>query len=50
MSLDKISEMRAEIICHLDDRLDLPIVRETLEIIDGQIALRQIAGVNRRWR
>lgn len=47
MSIYRILEVRAEIIAELDG--GLPVVRATLDMIDGQIALRDIAGDD-RWR
>lgn len=42
-----ILEMRAEITTQFDEEID--IVRSTLNLIDGQLALREIAGAA-RWR
>jgi hypothetical protein len=42
MPLEAIYEIRAEIRGQFED--DIPIVRSTLELIDGQLALREIAG------
>lgn len=47
MSIYRILEVRSEIIAELDG--SLPVVRGTLEMIDGQIALREIAGDD-GWR
>lgn len=42
MPLETIYEIRAEIRGQFSD--DIPIVRSTLDLIDGQLALREIAG------
>jgi hypothetical protein len=42
MPLETIYEIRAEIMGQFSD--DIPIVRSTLDLIDGQLALREIAG------
>lgn len=42
-----INELRSEISSQFP--ADVPIVESTLELIDGQLALRQIAG-NAKWR
>lgn len=42
MPLGSIYEIRAEITSQFAE--DIPIVRSTLELIDGQLALREIAG------
>lgn len=42
MPLETILEMRAEITTQFDE--DISIVRSTLDLIDGQLALREIAG------
>jgi hypothetical protein len=42
MPLEVIHQVRAEIMQHFT--VELPIVRSTLELIDGQLALREIAG------
>lgn len=47
ISLAEIYEIRAEIASQFPE--DIPIVQSTLDLIDGQIALRQIAG-HARWR
>lgn len=47
MSVYRILEIRGEIAAELSAAL--PIVRGTLELIDGQLALREIAG-NHLWR
>jgi hypothetical protein len=47
MPLHVIHEVRAEILGQFTD--DIPIVRSTLELIDGQLALREIAG-SANWR
>jgi hypothetical protein len=47
MPLASIWEIRAEIASQFPD--DIPIVQSTLDLIDGQLALREIAGRS-RWR
>lgn len=47
MSVFRILEVRGEIETELNPAL--PIVRATLDLIDGQIALREIAGED-SWR
>jgi hypothetical protein len=47
MSLETIYEIRAEISDQF--RNEIPIVRSTLNLIDGQLALREIAGSS-IWR
>jgi hypothetical protein len=47
MPRDRILEIRAEIASQLDE--DIPVVRSTLDLIDGQLALREIAG-SAIWR
>jgi hypothetical protein len=47
MPLEAIYEIRAEILDQFTD--EIPIVRSTLELIDGQLALREIAGAH-IWR
>jgi hypothetical protein len=42
MPVETICEIRAEIVSQFPD--EIPIVRSTLELIDGQLALREIAG------
>jgi hypothetical protein len=42
MPIEAIYEIRAEIETQFTD--EIPIVRSTLDLIDGQLALRQIAG------
>ncbi len=42
MPIESIYEIRAEITNQFAE--DIPIVRSTLELIDGQLALREIAG------
>lgn len=42
MPLEGILEMRSEITDQFDE--EIPIVRSTLDLIDGQLALREIAG------
>lgn len=47
MPLETIHEIRAEIRSQFPD--EIPIVRSTLDLIEGQIALREIAG-SAVWR
>lgn len=47
MPRDRIFEIRDEISSELDVRI--PVVQATLDLIDGQLALREIAG-NEIWR
>lgn len=47
MSLYRILEIRAEITCELTPTV--PLVAAALDLIDGQIALREIAG-EEAWR
>lgn len=47
MPRDRILEIRDEISTELDERI--PVVQATLDLIDGQLALREIAG-NTLWR
>ena len=47
MPLETIYEIRAEISDQF--RNEIPIVRSTLNLIDGQLALREIAGTS-IWR
>lgn len=42
MPLEAIYEIRAEIVDQFSD--EIPIVQSTLDLIDGQLALREIAG------
>lgn len=42
MPLETIHEIRAEISQQFE--VEIPIVRSTLDLIDGQLALREIAG------
>ena len=42
MPLETIYEIRAEIREQIEE--GIPIVRSTLDLIDGQLALREIAG------
>ena len=42
MPLETIHEIKAEIQDQFPD--EIPIVRSTLDLIDGQLALREIAG------
>lgn len=42
MPIESIYEIRAEITSQFAE--DIPIVRSTLDLIDGQLALREIAG------
>ena len=47
MPVTSIWEIRAEITSQFPD--DIPIVQSTLDLIDGQLALREIAG-KALWR
>lgn len=47
MPRDRILEIRSEISNELDERI--PVVSATLDLIDGQLALRDIAG-EENWR
>jgi hypothetical protein len=47
MPRDVIHEIRAEIVDQFPD--EIPVVRATLDLIDGQLALREIAGAA-HWR
>ena len=47
MPLETIHEIRSEIRDQFPD--EIPIVRSTLDLIDGQLALREIAGTS-IWR
>ncbi len=47
MPRTRILEIRHEIACELDE--EIPVVRATLDLIDGQLALREIAGAE-DWR
>jgi hypothetical protein len=47
MPTASIWEIRAEIESQFPD--DIPIVQSTIDLIDGQLALREIAG-RARWR
>jgi hypothetical protein len=47
MSVFRILEIRAEIAVELNT--SLPLVRAALDLIDGQIVLREIAG-DEAWR
>ncbi len=49
MPLDALLEVRSEIAGMLETQ-PLDIVRSTLDMIDGQIALREIAGGDDDWR
>ena len=42
MPLEAVYEIRMEILSQFSD--DIPIVQSTLDLIDGQLALREIAG------
>lgn len=48
MPMDSLAEMREEIALRFADD-DLDIVRSTLDMIDGQVALREISG-SAGWR
>lgn len=47
MPRDRILDIREEISTELDVRI--PVVQATLDLIDGQLALREIAG-SALWR
>lgn len=47
MTVEAIHDIRAEIVSQFTG--DIPIVSSTLDIIDGQLALRAIAG-RANWR
>ena len=47
MPLESILEMREEITAQFQD--DIPIIASTLDLIDGQLALREIGG-DADWR
>lgn len=47
MPIETIWEMRAEITTQFDESIE--IVGSTLDLIDGHLALREIAGSD-RWR
>lgn len=47
MPLTNILEIREEITSQFPD--DIPIVQSTLDLIDGQLALREISGAD-AWR
>jgi hypothetical protein len=47
MPIETIHEIRAEIVGQFAE--EIPIVRSTLDLIDGQLALREIAGSS-IWR
>lgn len=47
MSVYRILEIRAEIVVELNPAV--PLVQSALELIDGQLALRDIAG-DEAWR
>lgn len=47
MPRERILEIRDEIATELDERI--PVVQATLDLIDGQLALREIAG-SAIWR
>lgn len=47
MPRERIMEIREEIATELDARI--PVVQATLDLIDGQLALREIAG-EATWR
>lgn len=42
MPIETIHEIRCEILSQFTE--DIPIVRSTVELIDGQLALREIGG------
>jgi hypothetical protein len=45
MPNETIREIRAEIMDQFRDQLHIPVVRDTLDLIDGCLALRQIADL-----
>ena len=47
MSIYRILEIRQEILTELD--VEIPIVRSAIDLIDGQLALREIGG-SQDWR
>lgn len=47
MPRERILEIRFEITGELDERI--PVVQATIDLIDGQLALREIAGAA-EWR
>ena len=47
MPCEVIYEIREEIVAQFPD--EIPVVRSTLDLIDGQLALREIAG-SALWR
>ena len=47
MPRENIVQMRAEVMEQFDD--EIPIIRSTIDLIDGQLALREIAG-SAYWR
>jgi hypothetical protein len=47
MSVYRILELRQRILSELDE--EIPVVRETLQMLDGQLILREIAGGS-NWR
>jgi hypothetical protein len=47
MPIETIYEIRSEIVGQFAE--EIPIVRSTLDLIDGQLALREIAGAA-TWR
>jgi hypothetical protein len=47
MPRESILQMRSEVSEQFDE--DIPIIRSTLELMDGQLALREIAG-SAYWR
>lgn len=49
MPLDGLLDVRAEIADMFEEE-QLDIIRTTLDMIDGQIALREIAGDETDWR
>jgi hypothetical protein len=47
MPLESILEMRQEVMEQFDE--EIPIIASTIDLIDGQLALREIAG-QAEWR
>jgi hypothetical protein len=47
LPLEGVLQIREEIVSEFEE--DIPIVRSALELIDGQLALREIAG-RADWR
>jgi hypothetical protein len=47
LSIESILQMREEVRQQFDE--DIPIIRSALDLIEGQLALREIAG-SANWR